>query len=71
VELGAHDVVVVAGEHGDAVAALQGGGQLAVVADLAAVGRVRRTCQFQMRMVWSSEAETIQGYSWWKTVVRM
>ncbi len=24
-----------------------------------------RDCQFQMRMVWSSDADTIQGYSWW------
>ncbi len=30
-----------------------------------------RLCQFQMRMVWSSEADTIQGYSLWNCTVRM
>jgi hypothetical protein len=30
-----------------------------------------RACQFQMRMVWSSEAETIHGASWWNWTVRM
>ena len=27
-----------------------------------------RDCQFHMRMVWSSEADAIQGYSWWNCV---
>lgn len=30
-----------------------------------------RDCQFQMRMVWSSLALTIQGCSWWNCTVRM
>jgi hypothetical protein len=29
-----------------------------------------RDCQFQIRMVWSSDAEMIQGYSRWKKTVR-
>jgi hypothetical protein len=28
-------------------------------------------CQFQVRMVWSSLADTIQGYSLWNCTVRM
>ena len=28
-------------------------------------------CQFQILMVWSSLAETTQGYSWWNCTVLM
>ena len=27
-------------------------------------------CQFQSRIDWSSDAEMIHGYSWWKKTVR-
>ena len=67
VELGAHHVVVVPSQH------LEDGGSgvQECTCYLAHTEIQFLLCQFHILTVWSSLADNIQGYSWWKTVVRM
>jgi len=65
VELGTHDVVVVACHCADWYCVSIQPRRMASM-----TLRKERFCQFHIRIVWSSLALTIQGSSWWKKTVR-